>query len=150
MGTFVPFLMRCRRSFRTTLPSNASSSFQERAQTVIESYEALGRQARILQLNFKLEETESNPALVQLLGLCPLLAITTTAVYGFALGIATTLALGILIGRWLRVERATSLLLAVGTSLSGYFPLTVTLVHWFKRKRARALAGAGRKPDRAL
>jgi len=32
----------------------------------------------------------SNPALVQLLGLCPLLAITTTAVYGFALGLATT------------------------------------------------------------
>jgi len=32
----------------------------------------------------------SNPALVQLLGLCPLLAITTTAVNGFALGIATT------------------------------------------------------------
>lgn len=32
----------------------------------------------------------SNPALVQVLGLCPLLAITTTAVNGFALGIATT------------------------------------------------------------
>jgi Na+-translocating ferredoxin:NAD+ oxidoreductase subunit E len=32
----------------------------------------------------------NNPALVQLLGLCPLLAITTTAVYGFALGVATT------------------------------------------------------------
>src|SRR5690606_8542479 len=32
----------------------------------------------------------SNPALVQLLGLCPLLAITTTAAYGFALGVATT------------------------------------------------------------
>lgn len=31
-----------------------------------------------------------NPALVQLLGLCPLLAITTTVVYGLALGIATT------------------------------------------------------------
>lgn len=30
-----------------------------------------------------------NPALVQLLGLCPLLAITTTAAYGFALGLAT-------------------------------------------------------------
>lgn len=32
----------------------------------------------------------ANPALVQLLGLCPLLAITTTVVYGFALGLATT------------------------------------------------------------
>ena len=31
----------------------------------------------------------NNPALVQVLGLCPLLAITTTAVYGFALGVAT-------------------------------------------------------------
>jgi Na+-translocating ferredoxin:NAD+ oxidoreductase subunit E len=32
----------------------------------------------------------NNPALVQLLGLCPLLAITTTVVNGLALGIATT------------------------------------------------------------
>ncbi len=31
-------------------------------------------------------------------------------------------------------------LLAVGSSLSGYFPLTVTLVHWFRRRRARALS----------
>jgi len=31
-----------------------------------------------------------NPALVQLLGLCPLLAITTTLINGLALGIATT------------------------------------------------------------
>ena len=34
-------------------------------------------------------------------------------------GIATTLALGIALGRWLRVERATSLLLAVGTAICG-------------------------------
>ena len=32
----------------------------------------------------------NNPALVQLLGLCPLLAITTTLVNGLALGLATT------------------------------------------------------------
>ena len=32
------------------------------------------------------------------------------------------------------------LLLALGSSLSGYFPLTVTMVHWFRRKRARALS----------
>ncbi|HEU4616460.1 MAG TPA: electron transport complex subunit E [Gammaproteobacteria bacterium] len=32
----------------------------------------------------------SNPALVQMLGLCPLLAITTTVVNGLALGLATT------------------------------------------------------------
>lgn len=35
----------------------------------------------------------SNPALVQLLGLCPLLAITTTVINGLALGLATTLVL---------------------------------------------------------
>jgi electron transport complex protein RnfE len=35
----------------------------------------------------------SNPSLVQLLGLCPLLAITTTVVNGLALGLATTAAL---------------------------------------------------------
>jgi sugar phosphate permease len=32
------------------------------------------------------------------------------------------------------------LLIAVGASLSGYFPLTVAVVHWFHRKRARALS----------
>ena len=31
----------------------------------------------------------SNPALVQLLGLCPLLAVTTTSAQGLGLGIAT-------------------------------------------------------------
>ncbi|MGD8339905.1 MAG: electron transport complex subunit E [Gammaproteobacteria bacterium] len=35
----------------------------------------------------------SNPALVQLLGLCPLLAITTTFVNGLMLGLATTVVL---------------------------------------------------------
>ena len=34
-----------------------------------------------------------NPALIQLLGICPLLAITTTLVNGLALGIATTMVL---------------------------------------------------------
>src|SRR5690606_38808414 len=28
-------------------------------------------------------------------------------------------------------------------SLSGYFPLTVTLVHWFRKRRARALSTMG-------
>jgi MFS family permease len=32
------------------------------------------------------------------------------------------------------------LLLALGSSLSGYVPLTVTIVHWFRRRRARALS----------
>ena len=35
------------------------------------------------------------------------------------------------------------LLLALGTSLSGYFPLSVTMVHWFQRHRARALSLMG-------
>ena len=32
----------------------------------------------------------NNPAIVQLLGICPLLAVTTSLVNGLALGIATT------------------------------------------------------------
>ena len=36
---------------------------------------------------------QNNPALVQLLGLCPLLAVTTSAVNGFGLGLATLLVL---------------------------------------------------------
>ncbi|MEW9798158.1 electron transport complex subunit E [Alteromonas sp. CYL-A6] len=36
---------------------------------------------------------KNNPALVQLLGLCPLLAVTATVVNGLGLGIATTLVL---------------------------------------------------------
>lgn len=35
----------------------------------------------------------NNPALVQLLGLCPLLAVTTTFINGLGLGVATTLTL---------------------------------------------------------
>ena len=34
---------------------------------------------------------KNNPAIVQLLGLCPLLAVTATVVNGLGLGIATTL-----------------------------------------------------------
>lgn len=32
------------------------------------------------------------------------------------------------------------LLIVVGTSLCGYFPFSVTVVHWFQRRRARALS----------
>lgn len=39
---------------------------------------------------FKSMLWNNNPALVQLLGLCPLLAVTTTVVNGLALGLATT------------------------------------------------------------
>jgi electron transport complex protein RnfE len=51
-----------------------------------------------------------NPGLVQLLGLCPLLAVTTSFVNGFALGLATMLVLtfsNILVSatrRWIRPE----------------------------------------------
>jgi sugar phosphate permease len=38
---------------------------------------------------------------------------------------------------------AAILVIAVGASLSGYFPLSVTLVHWFERRRARALSLMG-------
>jgi Na+-translocating ferredoxin:NAD+ oxidoreductase subunit E len=53
---------------------------------------------------------DNNPAFVQLLGLCPLLAVTATAVNGLALGFATTLTLilsnGIIsaIRDWLKPE----------------------------------------------
>lgn len=33
--------------------------------------------------------------------------------------------------------------IAVGGSLCGYFPLTITIVHWFRRQRARALSTMG-------
>jgi electron transport complex protein RnfE len=52
----------------------------------------------------------NNPGLVQLLGLCPLLAITGTVVNGLGLGLATTATLLVsnmtvsLIRRWLRPE----------------------------------------------
>jgi electron transport complex protein RnfE len=52
----------------------------------------------------------NNPGLVQLLGLCPLLAVTGTVVNGLGLGVATTLTLVCsnvivsLIRRWLRAE----------------------------------------------
>ncbi|MGE4243945.1 MFS transporter [Ramlibacter sp.] len=38
---------------------------------------------------------------------------------------------------------AAFVVIAIGVSLSGYFPLTVTLVHWFRRRRARALSMMG-------
>jgi sugar phosphate permease len=62
---------------------------------------------------------------------------------GMILGAIVVFGLGfILLGR---VESLAGfygafLVLALGSALSGYFPLTVTLVHWFERKRARALS----------
>lgn len=52
----------------------------------------------------------NNPGLVQLLGLCPLLAVSTTAVNGLGLGIATLLTLVLsnlvvsLVRKWMRNE----------------------------------------------
>jgi MFS family permease len=34
-------------------------------------------------------------------------------------------------------------MIALGTSLSGYFPINVAIIHWFERKRARALSACG-------
>jgi electron transport complex protein RnfE len=53
---------------------------------------------------------KDNPGLVQLLGLCPLLAVTTSLVNGFGLGVATLLVLTVSNGlvsatrRWIRQE----------------------------------------------
>lgn len=53
---------------------------------------------------------DDNPGLVQLLGLCPLLAVTTSLVNGLSLGVATTLVLAVsnlLVSasrRWIRGE----------------------------------------------
>jgi MFS family permease len=38
---------------------------------------------------------------------------------------------------------AAIVVVALGTSLCGYFPLNVALIHWFERKRARALSTMG-------
>lgn len=35
------------------------------------------------------------------------------------------------------------LVIAIGSSLSGFFPLNVAIIHWFERKRARALSMVG-------
>ena len=38
---------------------------------------------------------------------------------------------------------AAILVIALGASLCGYFPLTIAIVHWFQRHRARALSLMG-------
>jgi len=38
---------------------------------------------------------------------------------------------------------AAVVVIALGTSLCGYFPLNVAVIHWFERKRARALSTIG-------
>ena len=38
---------------------------------------------------------------------------------------------------------AAAAVMAIGSSLSGYFPLTVAIVQWFERDRARALSALG-------
>ena len=38
---------------------------------------------------------------------------------------------------------AAVIVIALGTSLCGYFPLNVAIIHWFERKRARALSSMG-------
>lgn len=38
---------------------------------------------------------------------------------------------------------AAVIVIALGTSLCGYFPVNVAIIHWFERKRARALSTVG-------
>jgi MFS family permease len=38
---------------------------------------------------------------------------------------------------------AAVVVIALGTSMSGYFPINVAVIHWFERKRARALSAVG-------
>ncbi len=40
----------------------------------------------------------------------------------------------------LPVFYASAVLMSVGASLSGYFPLSIAVVHWFEKQRARALS----------
>ena len=52
----------------------------------------------------------------------PLAAVARAGLAGIgytAAGIAFALTLGVLLGRWLRIERETSLLITVGTSICG-------------------------------
>ncbi len=79
---------------------------------------------------------EQNPALVQMLGLCPLMAVTTTTVNGFALGLGTLAVLvcsNLLISalrRWLRdpirlpasVLLIAALVTAVDLLTQGFLP----------------------------
>jgi len=79
---------------------------------------------------------DDNPGLVQLLGLCPLLAVTTTLVNGLSLGLATMMVLGmsnLLVSasrRWIRSEIRipmyvliiASLVTCVELVFKAYFP----------------------------
>ncbi len=38
---------------------------------------------------------------------------------------------------------AAIVLIALGTSMCGYFPINIAIIHWFERKRARALSTVG-------
>ena len=67
----------------------------------------------------------NNPAFVQLLGLCPLLAVTSTVVNGLGLGIATTITLIVsnvvvsLIRNWVRPEiRIPVFVLIIATTVT--------------------------------
>jgi electron transport complex protein RnfE len=75
-----------------------------------------------------------NPGLVQLLGLCPLLAVSTTLAYGLGLGLATVAVLVIsntlaaMIGRWLLPEvRIAVFVVVIAASVTG---VELTLAAW--------------------
>ena len=72
-----------------------------------------------------------NPGLVQLLGLCPLLAVSTTVAYGLGLGLATIAVLLIsntlaaVIGRWLLPEIRIAVFVVVIASAVTVVELTL-------------------------
>lgn len=77
---------------------------------------------------------DQNPGLVQLLGLCPLLAISTTLAYGLGLGLATIAVLVIsntlaaIIGRWLLPEvRIAVFVVILATAVT---TVELTLAAW--------------------
>ena len=67
-------------------------------------------------------------------------AMIRWGIVAFALGFFALSQLETLTGFYV-----SAVTLAIGASLCGYFPLTVAIIHWFERHRARAVR-AGRLP----
>lgn len=73
----------------------------------------------------------NNPSFVQMLGLCPLLAVTTNTVNGFGLGLATMLVLGLsnvaisLVREWVRPEVRIPIFVVVIASFVTMVELTM-------------------------
>lgn len=83
---------------------------------------------------------QNNPGLVQLLGLCPLLAVSTSFVNGLGLGLATMLVLVVssttvsLIRRWLRSEiRIPAFVLVIAATVTAVEMLFQAFFHDLSR-----------------